>query len=224
MSHAPKHLQMVIDAQAAAASLPSAEDQANLEALGPLVRSLVSSVTQGLVLELEGGHGLLTAWLQDGLHYDIPLVVIDPNAPRLARCEAHLYPDLRMAFHAQSGQTFLEDMPDKQFALLVDHRQHTELASLALAVERLDVGGMLITRLSPALHDALDSPRDPALARLRWSSLPGGWQLAVLGPVIPSRRGGRANRIVGRVPRTATTADDTSSSLEAAIGQALPSS
>ncbi len=224
MSQAPKHLQMVLDAQAAATSLPSPEDQANLLALGPLVRSLVSSITQGLVLELEGGHGLLTAWLQDGLHYDIPLVVIDPHAPRLARCEAHLYPDLRLAFHVQHGQTFLEDMSDKQFALLVDHRLHTDLARLALAVGRLDVGGMLITRLSPDLQEALDGQRDPALTRLRWSPLPGGWQLAVLGPQIPSRRGGRANRIIGRVPRSANAGSETTSSLEAAIEQALPGS
>lgn len=220
MRTAPKHLQTVTDAQAAAASLPSPDQCADLAALGPLLRSLVASITQGLVLELEGGHGLLTAWLQDGLHYDIPLVVIDPDAPRLARCEANLYPDLRLAFHAQGGQTFLEDMSDKRFALIVDHREHRDLASLTLAVDRLEVGGMLVTRLSPELQGALQNQRQQDLARLRWSALPGGWQLAVMGPQIPSRRGGRASRILGREPRSA----DTPSSLEAAIEQALPAS
>lgn len=198
MSAAPKHLQPVIDAQAAAGALPSPDAQQSLRALGPLLRALVSSITEGLVLELEGGHGLATAWLQDGLHYDIPLVVIDPDAARLARTEASLYPDLRMAFHAQGGAAFLTDMADKRFDLIVDHRQHTAAESIALLVDRLANGGMAITRTTPDLLDELQASKAPNLARLRWSAVPGGWLMAVLGPVIPARRGGRSSRVAAR--------------------------
>lgn len=198
MIAAPKHLQPVIDAQTAANSLPSADEQQALQALGPLLRALVSSVTEGLVLELDGGHGMLTAWLQDGLHYDIPLVVIDPDSARLARTEANLYPDLRMAFHAQSGGAFLSDMEDKRFDLIVDHRHHDDQERFAVLVDRLANGGMAITRPSPALLASLSDSRAPNLARIRWSALPGGWHMAVLGPQIPARRGGRSGRMAAR--------------------------
>lgn len=198
MSAAPKYLQRVIDAQFDAGSLPNGDEQQSLAALGPLLRALVSGITEGLVLELEGGHGLATAWLQDGLHYDIPLVVIDPDAARLARTESSLYPDLRVAFHAQSGGTFLADMEDKRFDLIVDHREHATNQSATLLLDRLANGGKAITRIQPDVLATLKSSQVPDLARLRWSSLPGGWQLAVAGPRIPARRGGRTGRVAAR--------------------------
>ncbi len=201
MSAAPKHLQPVIDAQAAAGSLPPTEEQQALSTLGPLLRALVSSVTEGLILELDGGHGLLTAWLQDGLHYDIPLVIIDPDRARLARTESHLYPDLRLAYHAQSGGTFLADMSDKRFDLIVDHRLHDSPESFALLVDRLANGGMAVTRLTPALLQDMQASKTPALARLRWSNLSAGWLMMAVGPTIPARRGGRSGRMAARQDR-----------------------
>lgn len=176
------------NAQLDALKIAPDDDRAQVyKTLGPTLSALVASKTEGLILELDADKGLASAWIQAGLHADIPFVLIGEDSDTLAITEAALPPDLRMAFHKANADTFVADMSDKRFAMVVDHRLHSDGETLTAIEAIMERGAFLVTRLG----DHVSLPEAFKRANLGTSD----WSLLTLGPKPIKRRGGRKARV-----------------------------
>ena len=156
--------------------------------LKALVMPLVASRVSGLIMTMNIKDAAFITAVQKGLWPLSPFVILYEESQSLAGLEEALIPDLRLAFHAAQSDSFLEDMKDKEFSLLIDGEFLNQLERVILRLERLEDGGFALLLLNPVLLEKLDTCY--RFAELEQQE-DGCWCLLAKGQAVPQRRGGR---------------------------------
>ena len=190
-------------------AIRTVEDQIGLDAgfdpgLGALVRSLVVAKPAGAFLHIGSGPGGLVPWIVDGMDLASRLVTILPIREIEKAVAAVIGDDLRISFHRQAVEEFLDDVRAHRFDVIIHEGSPAASDRLPSIRNLLSPGGILLVanpRPLPAASPAADRDLEQALNEMTddwvWARC-GGEQtiIATRRPAraAPGRRGGRRAR------------------------------
>jgi predicted O-methyltransferase YrrM len=132
---------------------------ASTDATGRMLRTLVASKPGGRILELGTGTGLATAWLLDGMDAAATLDTVDIDPDCVAVARKNLAYDPRVRFHIESGNTFLQRLPDRKYDLIFADTWPGKFEHLDDALALLAIGGFYVI---DDLHPQPNWPADHA--------------------------------------------------------------
>lgn len=160
------------------------------------VRVMAATSNEGVVLLVGPSALWLIPWAMDALQPGTRVVaLVEPGLEGLVtKLGPLVQDDLRLALRVQNAPSFLADMDDQKFDLIVDV---DEAVSLEAALKQIFTFGSLI--LGRRTSTAVDAKDAVSLEFLDDDGTLSG-QLIKPRPATLRRRGGRKNRIADREP------------------------
>jgi len=150
---------------------------------GALLRALAASKPGGRFLELGTGTGVGAAWILDGMDSASLLDTVDKNPTAQEIARRHLGNDLRVTFHLEEGEVFLE-RAQQPFDFIFADAWAGKFDCLDLALGLLRPGGIYVVddllpqKSWPDGHETkipgfiaeMEKRRDFVIVKLAWGS------------------------------------------------------
>jgi predicted O-methyltransferase YrrM len=151
---------------------------------GALLRVLVSSRSEGRILELGTGTGVSTAWIVEGMDAGSTLITVDNEAKYSDIAKRHLGHDRRVTFVVGDGGGFLNQRSASEFDLIFADTWPGKYTHLDEALRVLKPGGFYVIddmlrqaswpedhapKVAKLISD-LERRADLNIAKLTWAS------------------------------------------------------
>jgi predicted O-methyltransferase YrrM len=112
--------------------------------IGSMARALAGSKTAGNFLCIGAGAGEVGGWVLDAMDHSSGLVALVQDADEAAVLRRELDRDLRASVHLQDAESFLVDVREHRFDLIVDLVADEHSRAVRLGLGLLQMGGVYL--------------------------------------------------------------------------------